>query len=855
MRDNSSTMVQVNYEQLVSRADLIYDQPVTRSEAGLPIGNGRMGTLVWTTPSALRMQINRVDVYANNSTTNSFMRHQDYCSGCGYVDVDLVDFGADVFPSDNTWQRLSVYDGLITVQGLDVEAQILAHNELDIIAVHVTDKRKQPMPIKVNLRMLRYLTPFVSGKNDALRRTHTAVVLTKNHEAYSKLDLQDGNIILTQTFVEADYSCRSAVVIGIQGRNTKAKLVNESEVRLSAEPKPGDFTILIASASSFDCNENIVKKAVSQLKSAMEMKFNRLLESNQRWWHQFWPKSFVHLQSADGVAEVVEQHYTYFLYLMASTSRGKYPPKFNGMLWNTSGDLRMWGAQHWWNNISLYYKTPPAANHLELMNPLFEMYSGMSDACAQAARQQWGSQGIFIPETVFFDGLPQMPEDIAPEMRQLYLFRQPWQEKSKPFVQYAESKHPHSSRWNWKGQGYWENGRWRYPEKEAAPHAEVLHLFGSMARLGYEYWLRYEYTLDKEWLCDKAYPMLKGIAEFFRHYPNLGKAEDGNYHIYKVNHSEGLRGATDTMEAIAGMRGILPITIKASEILAVDEPMRPLWQELQDNLAPLPRSDNPNALIKSKPGEPVFWVSGLEPAAVGRGGIDVSPLSFFDLCTMETKEANPEQFSTGQTSYDLIYPHGVDENTQVASMSGIAAVAARLGRAEDVKTLIPNQITNPRTDYCDFKGSGEELILANRMAPREGPGALDAERLGNASYAVQQALCQSVPPGPGKAPVIRVFPATPKEWDADFTLLCRGGFLVTASQKEGVIEFVEINSQLGGECRLRNPWGTARVDIYDNGRKWNTTNETVIIFETVTGNSYVIVRNGTTPEQFKRDIP
>jgi hypothetical protein len=32
---------------------------------------------------------------------------------------------------------------------------------------------------------------------------------------------------------------------------------------------------------------------------------------------------------------------------MASSSRGKFPPKFNGMLWNTGGDLRSWGAQHW----------------------------------------------------------------------------------------------------------------------------------------------------------------------------------------------------------------------------------------------------------------------------------------------------------------------------------------------------------------------------------------------------------------------------------------------------------------------------------------------------------------------------
>ena len=80
----------------VSRADLIYTRPVLRSEEGMPLGNGRMGTLVWTTPSQIRFQINRADVYANNSATNSFFeRHNDYCGGCAFLDVD---FGADVFP-------------------------------------------------------------------------------------------------------------------------------------------------------------------------------------------------------------------------------------------------------------------------------------------------------------------------------------------------------------------------------------------------------------------------------------------------------------------------------------------------------------------------------------------------------------------------------------------------------------------------------------------------------------------------------------------------------------------------------------------------------------------------------------
>jgi hypothetical protein len=58
---------------LVSQGDLVYEKPVSRSEEGIPIGNGRMGTLVWTAPTSLRFQINRVDVYANNSATNSFI--------------------------------------------------------------------------------------------------------------------------------------------------------------------------------------------------------------------------------------------------------------------------------------------------------------------------------------------------------------------------------------------------------------------------------------------------------------------------------------------------------------------------------------------------------------------------------------------------------------------------------------------------------------------------------------------------------------------------------------------------------------------------------------------------------------
>ena len=66
---------------------------------GLPIDNGRMGTLVWTTPIALELQINRVEVFAVNRNTDShhFSKEEtttDYCSACARVGIE---FGAECF--------------------------------------------------------------------------------------------------------------------------------------------------------------------------------------------------------------------------------------------------------------------------------------------------------------------------------------------------------------------------------------------------------------------------------------------------------------------------------------------------------------------------------------------------------------------------------------------------------------------------------------------------------------------------------------------------------------------------------------------------------------------------------------
>jgi hypothetical protein len=111
-----------------------------------------------------------------------------------------------------------------------------------------------------------------------------------------------------------------------------------------------------------------------------------------------------------------------------------------------------------------------------------------------------------------------------------------------------------------------------------------------------------------------------------------------------------------------------------------------------------------------------------------------------------------------------------------------------------------------------------------------------------------------VPAAPGKESVIRVFPAWPESWDAQFTLLCRGGFLVTSSMQKGVIEFTEINSQVGGVCSIRNPWSRQRVDIYRNGKLWRSVSDELIRFETAKNDQFVIVKKGNNPAQFRRVV-
>jgi len=634
-------------------------------------------------------------------------------------------------------------------------------------------------------------------------------------------------------------------VAAVAGRAVRPEFTHETEVQLVVPAARGRFLVLLGSASTFDAKGDVLGTATRSVEAAGKIGFPGLLADNKAWWHAFWERGFVDLASADGEADHVEAGYHYFLYLMASTSRGRFPPKFNGMLWNTGGDMRAWGLQHWFANLSCYYEAIPATNRIELLDPVLDMYGGAYGSWARAAREQWGSQGIYIPETAYFDGLAPLPPEIAAEMRDLYLLRKPWAERSARFMEYAGARLPFSSRWNWIRGGRWTDARWTIEERGAGPFGAVTHILGTTAKVAYLFWRRYEYSLDPEFLRTRAYPMIRGAAEFYRHFPNLRKGDDGRYHIHHVNSNESVYGARDTDEDLSAMRGILPAAIRASEILGVEDELRASWRDLLVNLAPLPTSDDPDALRPAGYSGPRVIVRGLKPAVRGEGlGSDVNSLPswFFDLCNLESDE--PGRLALCQATFDeTVAPGGVGPATPVGVLSKAGIAAATLGRGDAIRYLVPNQMRILDAERPGAYKKGR--LLANRLSLREGHHALDAQFLGRASQALHMALLQSNPPSPAKEPVLHLFPAWPKDWDASFKLATHGAFVVRGSVKAGQIGPVTVHSLAGARCRIRNPWGAgAPVTVRRDGGAAETVRGDLLELPTRKGETLVLDKAG-----------
>jgi hypothetical protein len=811
---NASRLVDVDFKALISRSNLHYLSPVEKSVEGQPIGNGRMGTMVWTTPSAIHFQINRADVFAvnrNHVGKESFPRFtdQDTVDVCGACAQITLDVGGTPFFGKSFKQDLSLYEAECQLSGTEIQARCFVPAMGDVLVVEIEDNRSAPVPIQLTLSLW--------GKPSIQRGNHLS------RFAFTQSASPVGDLpVVTRTFTEGEYYCASGVAMHADVPMQRVAVTDTAHTFL-LQPSPSKtLRILVSSAGTMDAKTEIVARAIAPISAAASQSTDTLRRAHRTWWANFWGRTFVHLSSADGVAEFVEQLRTVFLYVMASSWRGSLPAHYNGMLFTTEGDRRGFGAQYFiWGMESLVVPLF-AADACDLLDPYFDMYVAMIPQSRIAAQQRWDAKGMYVCETIPFDGQPTLPDDVAHEFRNIMLGTppqpQPLSPRAMDFAQYDAAVFPFAFHTFTRGH-----------------YGQVSHNLASGPKLALQAWWRYRYTGDEAWLRTHAYPLLKHSIEFYRSL--VVKGEDGFYHLYGSNVHESFLGVHDSIVDLSAMRAAIPALIRSSEILHVDSELRKPWSELLKQLVPFPMGRDPEskALGGAVLADDVWAAAhrGDTPAGV-RTDEDVwlIPVFPYEIYTLETRDAHMTRMVN--KLMDLIpvraglYNGTILNKLNTAPRTPIAL--ARIGRGEELPRMLSHY-------YVGFPGR-----LPNGFSLFESEQGHNVEPIAIITGALQEGLLQSVSPAPIEPEVIRVFPACPASWDASFTLLARAGFRVTSMRTNGVIPFVEIESRLGGMCQLRNPWN-APCFLAEEGKRKQSQSGDILRFKTKAGKRYQLFPN------------
>ena len=741
----------------LSKHDIVYLSPPVRGYEGFPLGNGDVGGMIWCTATGLRMQINKSDLWDDKNADTP-------CKTLRSAAALEIDFGAPCLD----WKYLEEFEGRLSLHQaettfrvatpfmhVNVTSLIHAERNVWLINCKIAGQGELQGGAATRITLERWGSRAYSGwysryNRDATLGLGTAHVSTQDNDLVLEERFGTGNLIV---------ACR---VLGVD-RSSQIVSKHRGEIRTSAQPEL-EFTLAVSVATSEE-HADPLEEALNQLNSVSRSSFGVVQSEHRLWWESFWSRSFVHINH-----DYIENLYYFKRYIMASGSRGRYPLLFNGGLWLWNSDIRNWVAPHHWNMEESYWGLC-AQNDSDLLLPYLEAYWRNLDAGIDFARERGADNAVLWSEAHDYHG------------------NMPYRDRSDMLNNYT-------------------------------PASQIAGFF----------WEYYQYTGDRSFLREKAYPFMKLAAEFYLQKLEWDEEKEMFFifpsQSYECPTSNQLRNPiTDRVMVESLFRNC----ISASELLETDGEKREQWSHTLSHLWEpeiAAHREVGDVLVEAYTENGDIWWRHPD------GGLNYhfSPQSaiVFPANIIGISDQTSPLFVAVE---NFINHHPPEKN----AISPDPIVAARMGLGGKSEELLVNCIRRlqhfPQGFFYNIdhwyqyslysdQVKGADLVtqrdyIHDDRCSYETTGAPTApfvqcglEALGILGAAINEMLLQSYDG------VIRVFPALPDSREAAFTLRAAGGFTVSASiSADGIIPTVSITSDLGGECKIYNPWPGGELKV------------------------------------------